>query len=117
MGIRSPLYRVEEIVAKPKVCWNWYAMYPRRRVSLTHGSRGIQKRGIDGSEPFFSIISSNDTMKDLYKKGFKKEDVLEALRILPFVSVSNLCFGCQRISMEILGRPKLIASCLKSTLP
>ncbi|WWC94946.1 hypothetical protein V866_001798 [Kwoniella sp. B9012] len=26
----------------------------------------------------------NDTMKDLYEKGFKKEDVLEALRILPF---------------------------------
>lgn len=35
---------------------------------------------------FLLIISSNDTMKDLYEKGFKKEDVLEALRILPVVS-------------------------------
>lgn len=35
---------------------------------------------------FFLIISSNDTMKDLHEKGFKKEDVLEALRILPVVS-------------------------------
>lgn len=88
MGIRSPLYRVEEIVAKPKVCRNRYAMYPRRRVSLTHGSGDTQKKGkTDGSE-LLSIISSNDTMKDLYEKGFKKEDVLEALRILPFVSVS-----------------------------
>lgn len=78
---------------------------------------GHTKKGNWRFWTFFSIISSNDTMKDLYKKGFKKEDVLEALRILPFVSVSNLCFGCQRISMEILGRPKLIASCLKSTLP
>lgn len=56
-------------------------------------------------------------MKDLYEKGFKKEDVLEALRILPFVSVSNFRFRCQRISMKILVRSKLIASCLKSTLP
>ncbi|WVN86475.1 uncharacterized protein L203_101639 [Cryptococcus depauperatus CBS 7841] len=27
---------------------------------------------------------ANDTMKDLYDRGFKKEQVLEALRILPF---------------------------------
>ncbi|WWC91767.1 uncharacterized protein L201_006714 [Kwoniella dendrophila CBS 6074] len=26
----------------------------------------------------------NDTMRDLYEQGFKKEDILEALRILPF---------------------------------
>lgn len=88
MGIRSPLYRVEEIVAKPKVCWNRYAMYPRRRVSLSQSSRRIRKKKeeTDGSELSFFIISSNDTMKDLYEKGFKKEDVLEALRILPVVS-------------------------------
>lgn len=29
--------------------------------------------------------SSNDTMKDLYEAGYTKDQVLDALRILPFV--------------------------------
>jgi hypothetical protein len=27
----------------------------------------------------------NDTMEDLFKAGYKKDDILDALRILPFV--------------------------------
>lgn len=32
----------------------------------------------------------NDTMKDLHQAGFTKENILDALRVLPFVSRRNL---------------------------
>jgi hypothetical protein len=32
-------------------------------------------------------------MEDLFKAGFKQDDILDALRILPFVSYSNQLVG------------------------
>jgi hypothetical protein len=37
----------------------------------------------------------NDTMEDLFKAGYKKDDILDALRILPFV---RLCTEVTLIS-------------------
>jgi hypothetical protein len=35
-------------------------------------------------------MDRNDTMQDLFKAGYKKDDILGALRILPFVCGGDL---------------------------
>ncbi|WWC64507.1 uncharacterized protein I303_107117 [Kwoniella dejecticola CBS 10117] len=53
-------------------------------VLSTELRRLLQSRKSAGSGMQCTPDVVNDTMKDLYEKGFKKEDILEALRILPF---------------------------------
>ncbi|KAE8539463.1 hypothetical protein D1P53_004564 [Cryptococcus gattii VGV] len=53
-------------------------------VLSTELRRLLQSRKSAGTGMQCTPDVVNDTMKDLYVKGFKKEDVLEALRILPF---------------------------------
>lgn len=36
------------------------------------------------------LMTRNDTMEDLFKAGYKKDDILGALRILPFVRVQRV---------------------------
>ncbi|ODN73247.1 hypothetical protein L202_07800 [Cryptococcus amylolentus CBS 6039] len=51
-------------------------------VLSTELRRLLQTRKSGGSQCTPDVV--NETMKDLYERGFKKEQVLEALRILPF---------------------------------
>ncbi|WRT70163.1 uncharacterized protein IL334_007157 [Kwoniella shivajii] len=53
-------------------------------VLSTELRRLLQDRKSSGTGMQCTPDVVNDTMKDLYEKGFKKEDVLGALRILPF---------------------------------
>ncbi|WVQ84656.1 hypothetical protein IAT38_006811 [Cryptococcus sp. DSM 104549] len=48
-----------------------------RRLLQTRKAQGMGT----GMQSMPEVV--NDTMKDVYEKGFKKEDILEALRVLP----------------------------------